>query len=130
MRLCSVPSFWRRRKCPFSAAMGLLLGITLAASFSGAGAQVKAWQGTLTLQVYEEGPPDPNPPFDTYATTEFNYPYTMRTSLTGTRKAHAWRALFLENEYVKCAILPDVGGHLYTCMDKLSGQSIDRKSVV
>src|ERR1700722_14959011 len=117
MRLCPVPSFAPRRKGPFTAAMWLLLGTTLAVSFIRAGAQVKAWQGTLTLPAYEEGPPDPNPPFDTYATTEFNYPYTMRTSLSGTKKAHVWRALFLENKYLKCTILPDVGGHLYTCVD-------------
>ena len=40
-------------------------------------AQVKVWQGTLTLPTYEEGKPDPNPPFDTYSTTQFSYPYTL-----------------------------------------------------
>src|SRR5580692_10997808 len=102
----------------------LLFAIALASTCGSISAQVRVWQGTLTLPTYEEGPPDPNPPFDTYATTEFNYPYTMRTNLTETRKAHVWRTLFLENEYLKCTILPDVGGHLYTCMDKLSGQSM------
>jgi len=124
MRLCRLPSFATRRKGPLRVATKLLLAATLAAGFSSAIAQVKVWQGTLTLPAYEEGHPDPNPPFDTYATTEFNYPYTLRTGLTGTKKAHAWRALFLENEYLKCTILPDVGGHLYTCTDKLSGQSM------
>jgi tetratricopeptide (TPR) repeat protein len=85
-------------------------------------AQVKAWEGTLTLPTYEEGAPDPNPPFDTYATTRFNYPYTLRTNLTGAKADHAWRAIFLENEYLKCTVLPDIGGHLYTCIDKISGQ--------
>jgi Flp pilus assembly protein TadD len=28
----------------------------------------------------------------------------------------------MENEYLKCAVLPDLGGHLYTCIDKLSNQ--------
>jgi len=83
---------------------------------------VKVWQGTLTLPTYEEGPPDPNPPFDIYQTTRFNYPYTLRTNLTGVKADHAWRAIFLENEYLKCTVLPDIGGHLYTCMDKISGQ--------
>ncbi len=85
-------------------------------------AQAKAWQGTVTLPTYEEGKPDPNPPFDNYATTEFNYPYTLRTDLTNLKKDHVWRAVFLENEYLKCTILPDIGGHLYTCIDKISGQ--------
>lgn len=86
--------------------------------------QVKTWEGTLTLPTYEEGLPDPNPPFDTYATTRFNYPYTLRTNLTGVKADHAWRAVFLENEYLKCTVLPDIGGHLYTCLDKISGQSM------
>ena len=87
-----------------------------------AGAQVRVWQGTLTLPTYEEGPPDPNPPFDQYAGNRFNYPYTMRRNLTDRRTDHAWRALFLENEYLKCSVLPDIGGHLYSCTDKISGK--------
>ncbi len=99
----------------------MLLAIMAAACCS-APAQVKVWQGTLTLPTYEEGKPDPNPPFDTYSTTQFSYPYTLRKNLTGQRQEHIWRAVFLENEYLKCTVLPDIGGHLYTCIDKLSGQ--------
>jgi hypothetical protein len=87
-----------------------------------ASAQVHVWQGTLTLPTYEEGAPDPNPPFDQYANGRFNYPYTLRDNLTNRRTDHAWRAVFLENEYLKCSVLPDLGGHLYTCDDKISGQ--------
>jgi len=99
--------------------------LLLAASIANCGsvsAQVKVWQGTLTLPTYEEGKPDPNPPFDTYSTTQFSYPYTLRKNLTGKKQDHTWRALFLENEYLKCTVLPDIGGHLYTCADKISGQ--------
>ena len=105
--------------------LGLLL---IATALSAAGqpgpAPVKVWQGTFTLPSYEEGPPDPNPPFDEYQTTAFNYPYTLRKNLTGVKADHAWRAIFLENEYLKCTVLPDIGGHLYTCIDKISGQSM------
>jgi predicted Zn-dependent protease len=85
-------------------------------------AQVRVWEGTLTLPVYEEGNPDPNPPFDQQATTRFNYPYTLRNELTGERRNHDLRAIYLENEYLKCSVLPDIGGHVYTCIDKISGQ--------
>lgn len=85
-------------------------------------ADVRVWQGALTLPTYEEGAPDPNPPFDIFETTRFNYPYTLRENLTGVRRDHAWRAVYLENEYLKCTVLPDLGGHLYTCIDKLNGQ--------
>lgn len=85
-------------------------------------AEVRAWQGTLTLPTTVEGPADPNPPFDLFGSARFNYPYTLRENLTGREKDIAWRALFLENEYLKCTVLPDIGGHLYTCIDKISGQ--------
>src|SRR3954462_11046911 len=85
-------------------------------------AQVHEWQGTLTLPTYEEGLPVPNPPFDQFTTNRFNYPYPLRNNLKSRRVDHAWRAVFLENEYLKCTVLPDIRGHLYTCIDKISGQ--------
>jgi len=99
-----------------------LLALLLLAIPGIARGQVRVWQGTLQLPVYEEGAPDPNPPFDEYATNRFSYPYTLRTELTGQRAPHDLRAIFLENEYLKCSVLPDIGGHVYTCIDKISGQ--------
>ncbi|HMC62574.1 MAG TPA: DUF5107 domain-containing protein, partial [Candidatus Solibacter sp.] len=94
----------------------------MALPLTAAPAPVRVWQGTLTLPTALEGPPDSNPPFDVFATAKFNYPYTLRENLTDERKEIAWRAVYLENEYLKCSVLPDIGGHLYTCIDKLSGQ--------
>ena len=87
-------------------------------------AQVRVWEGTLTLPTYEEGMPDPNPPFNQFTNNKFNYPYVLRENLTSRRDNHDWRAIYLENEYLKCSVLPDIGGHLYTCIDKISGQSM------
>lgn len=98
--------------------------LALAFAVLPAHAQVHVWEGTLALPTYEEGPPDPNPPFDQFAGNRFNYPYTLRDNLTSRRETHNWRAVYLENEYLKCSVLPDIGGHLYTCTDKLSGQSM------
>ena len=84
--------------------------------------QVRVWEGVLKLPAYEEGAPDPNPPFDQFSTGRFNYPYTLRNEITNTRAEHEWRAVYLENEYLTCSVLPDIGGHLYTCVDKISGQ--------
>ena len=94
----------------------------LALSLSAAPAEVKVWQGVLPLPTYQEGPPNPNPPFDQFTTSRFNYPYTLRDSITDRRVNTDWRAVYLENEYLKCSVLPDIGGHLYTCIDKVSGQ--------
>lgn len=98
----------------------LLLAILLSFPFS-LGAEVKVWEGTLPLPTHQEGAPNPNPPFDAFESRRFNYPYTLRDTLSGDVKVEQWRALFLENEYLRCSVLPDVGGHLYTCLDKRSG---------
>ncbi|HKR77651.1 MAG TPA: DUF5107 domain-containing protein [Rhodanobacter sp.] len=85
-------------------------------------AQVRVWQGRMPLAASEEGPPDENPPFDIYGTDKFSYPYTLREDVRNTEATHSWRALFLENEYLKCTVLPDLGGHIYTCVDKIDGK--------
>jgi Flp pilus assembly protein TadD len=82
-------------------------------------AQVRVWEGTMPLASSDEGAPDENPPFDVFSAMK-NYPYTMRQLVRNTETTHAWRAVFLENEYLKCTILPDVGGHIYTCIDKIN----------
>lgn len=46
----------------------------------------------------------------------------MRENVRKTESVHAWRAVYLENEYLKCTVLPDLGGHIYTCVDKINGK--------
>ena len=76
----------------------------------------------MIIPAYEDGLPDPNPPFDLFQSGRFNYPYTLRNNLTDKRVDKAWRALWLENQYLKCLVLPDLGGHLYSCTDKRNGR--------
>ncbi len=84
----------------------------------------RVWQDAVVIPSYEEGLPDPNPPFDQFRSSRFNYPYTLRDHLTDRRVNKAWRAIWLENEYLKCLVLPDLGGHLYRCTDKRNGQEM------
>jgi tetratricopeptide (TPR) repeat protein len=98
----------------------LLLAASLLLA-SPASAQVKAWQASIDLPTDEEGPPDVNPPFDLFAAGRFNYPYTLRYALTGKQSVVRHRTLNLENEHLRVVVLPDQGGHLYTCVDKATG---------
>jgi hypothetical protein len=82
---------------------------------------VRAWEATETIPTYEEGPPDPNPPFDLFSGGRFNYPYTMRENLTDRRRPKVWRTLNLENEHLRVSVLPDLGGRLWRCVDKANG---------
>jgi hypothetical protein len=93
----------------------------------------KAWQDTVTLPTWVEGPPDIHPRIDALdpkpEPLDFHhgyYPYTTRLNFTSTREPQSWRRLNLENEYLACSFLPDLGGHLYTCIDKRNGRPIFR----
>lgn len=86
---------------------------------------VRVWADSITLPTSVEGIPDPSPPFDFFGTGRFvNYPYALRHNLVDRRTPRKWRTLNLENEYLKCTVLPDLGGHLYTCIDKINGTSM------
>jgi len=73
-------------------------------------------------------PPDPVPLFDQLGLlgngNYLIYPYTSRDNLTNQRYDATWRTLHVENEYLHCRVLPDLGGKLYGCLDKLSGAEL------
>ena len=102
-----------------------VLGLVLAGGIRAQEAPAaRVWDSTFSLPAYAEEPPDPNPPFDFFQPRRVNYPYTIRDRLTDRREPHDWRALYLENEFLRCIVLPDVGGHLYSCIDKVNGHEM------
>ena len=110
-----------------SAAFAALLLAAAPAPVARAGVApaVVAREATITLPTYEEGLPDANPRFDLFARRPFLiYPYTARTNLTDRRSPRAWRTLELENEHLKLVVLPDLGGHIYSCVDKATGTDL------
>ncbi|HEV2198351.1 MAG TPA: DUF5107 domain-containing protein [Bryobacteraceae bacterium] len=91
----------------------------LRAQDAGAGATpVTVWQDSIRLITYGEGAPDPVPQFSIYTPNSPNYPYPVRSRVSQEHGMESWRTLNLENEYLMCRILPDFGGHLYSCVDK------------
>jgi len=85
---------------------------------------VRAWQASLTLPTWEEGAPEAVPTFDILSPGRSWYPYPTRSNLGKQRHDEEWRSLNLENEYLLCTVLPDLGGHVYRCKDKLSGHEM------
>jgi tetratricopeptide (TPR) repeat protein len=85
---------------------------------------VRVWQDTVQIPTYAEGPANPNPPFDLFSFGRFNYPYPIRDALTNEREVVSWRSLHLENEYLRLTVLPDLGGHVYSCLDKRTGREM------
>jgi len=83
----------------------------------------RGWEGSIDLPTYALGEEDPNPPFPLINRHNI-YPYTMLDDLTDKREMKTYRAIFLENEYLKATILPDVGGRLYSLYDKVSKREV------
>jgi tetratricopeptide (TPR) repeat protein len=109
-----------RRTAFAAAAILCALKLVLAQPTTG----VRIWAGTLELPTYVEGPANPNPPFDFFSYGRFNYPYPIRDALTDRREPVSWRTLNLENEYLRLTVLPDLGGHIYSCLDKRNNREM------
>src|SRR5881392_3653015 len=83
----------------------------------------RAWQSALELPTYARGEEDPYPAFPLVDPHNV-YPYTMLDDLTDRRELNSYRAIFLENEYLKATILPDLGGRLYSLYDKQAKRDV------
>ncbi len=87
----------------------------------------RVWEDTLSIPTYQEGLPVEEPRMAIFSPGNPDnafYPYTARTRLLNREHLETWRAVHLENEYLACSVLPDLGGHLYRCIDKADGRDI------
>jgi len=86
---------------------------------------VRAWEEPLVIPTYRVGEPDRNPIF--YSGRAYQgakgavYPYPLMDKLTDVREDRSYRAVFLENRYVKVCVLPEIGGRIFSALDKTNG---------
>ena len=106
----------------------LLLSVAALSAQMGVFAGVKAWEGELTLPSYKLDAPESTPIFDcdwSYQRARRSvYPYPLNDNMTRTREIKSYKALYLENEYVKICILPEIGGRLFYATDKTNNYEI------
>jgi tetratricopeptide (TPR) repeat protein len=91
--------------------------------------KVKVWEEKINIPTYEVGEENENPDL----TVEGNYrvyPYTRNLHLKGIRKNYKYKAVFLENKYLKIIVLPELGGRIYSALDKISGKDMFYKNTV
>ena len=83
---------------------------------------VKIWEESLKIPTYRVEKPDPNPLFYTsraYQGAQGHvYPYPMLDKLTDIREDIAYKAVFLENKYVQIMVLPELGGRIFSAVDR------------
>ena len=96
---------------------------------------VKMWEGVENLPTYRVNAPEKAPLFErdfAYQRAKRGvYPYAMNDNPTIEKVDSAHRAVYLENDYVKVCVLPDIGGRLFYATDKTNGYEIFyRQSVI
>ena len=84
---------------------------------------VKAWKETVVIPTYEEGKPEKNPIFLEKRVYQGSsgvvYPYPVIESIANEKHDREWKAVFLENEYIKVMVLPELGGRVQMAYDKI-----------
>jgi len=86
---------------------------------------VRAWEEPLVIPTYKVEAPEPNPMF--YAGRAYQgakgpiYPYPLIDRLTDVRENRTYNAVYLENDFVKLCVLPEIGGRIFYAIDKTNG---------
>ena len=91
--------------------------VLLAVSFSALSAEeVQVREAPVSFPAYRLGEPERLPVWK----PRFGriYPYTMQDKLTDIREPRTYHGLWLENEYVRALVLPQIGGRLHGAWDK------------
>lgn len=82
----------------------------------------RIYEQSLTIPTYGIDRPDPNPRFyidRTYQGAQGRvYPYPMSDVLTNKRSNKKYDAVYLENDYIKICVLPEIGGRIFSAIDK------------
>ena len=83
---------------------------------------VKIWEEQIVIPTYEVGSPDKNPLFLEKRVYQGSsgkiYPYPSIQEISREKTDHAWNAVWLENEYLRVMILPELGGRIQRAYDK------------
>jgi tetratricopeptide (TPR) repeat protein len=86
---------------------------------------VKAWEELVTMQTYMPAAPDPNPLFLEKRVYQGSsgrvYPLPVIDRVDTEARAHQWKAVHIENEFIRLMILPEIGGRIHVGYDKRNG---------
>lgn len=86
----------------------------------------KAWVEQVVLPTYLTGKVDPNPLFLENRVYQGSsgavYPYGVIDSITDQKVDQSYQAVYIENDYIKIMLLPELGGRIHRAYDKVKGR--------
>jgi tetratricopeptide (TPR) repeat protein len=84
---------------------------------------VRVWTEDVAIPTYEIGKPEKNPIFLEKRVYQGSsgvvYPYPVIEKIADEKHDKTYNAIFLENEYLKIMILPELGGRVQMAYDKI-----------
>ncbi|KGO86161.1 tetratricopeptide repeat containing protein [Flavobacterium rivuli WB 3.3-2 = DSM 21788] len=84
--------------------------------------KVNVWQEKVILPTYETGKPEKNPVFIEKRVYQGSsgsvYPYPVIEKIEDVKVDKEYQAVYLENDFVKIMILPELGGRVHMAYDK------------
>jgi tetratricopeptide (TPR) repeat protein len=85
--------------------------------------EVQAWTEKISIPTYRTGKPEKNPMFLEKRVYQGSsgvvYPHPVIEKIEDEKKDQEYTAVFLENEYLKIMILPELGGRVQRAYDKI-----------
>ncbi len=83
------------------------------------------WEETVIIPTYGTGEAERNPMFLDRRVYQGScgkvYPYPTVETIRGEKRDKAYTAVWLENEYLKVMVLPELGGRIQRALDKTNG---------
>lgn len=84
--------------------------------------RVKVWREAVVIPTYEIGEAEKNPIFLENRVYQGSsgkvYPLPIVEKISDTKVDKTWQAIYLENDFVKIMILPELGGRVQMAFDK------------
>ncbi|MGN0447674.1 MAG: DUF5107 domain-containing protein, partial [Acutalibacteraceae bacterium] len=87
--------------------------------------KVKVWEEKVMIPTYGIGKPDKNPMFLEKRVYQGSsgkvYPHPVIDKIYDTKADKEYKAVFLENDFIKVMLLPEIGGRIQRATDKTNG---------
>jgi tetratricopeptide (TPR) repeat protein len=88
--------------------------------------EVRVWQEPVTIPTYGVGTPEKNPMFLEKRVYQGSsgvvYPNAVIEKINDSKEDQTYQAVYLENEYLKIMILPQLGGRVQMAFDKIKNR--------
>jgi tetratricopeptide (TPR) repeat protein len=86
----------------------------------------RIWEEEVIIPTYKTGEPNKNPMFFENRVYQGSsgrvYPYPIIETVGDVKYDQPYTAIFLENDYLKVMVLPELGGRIHRILDKTTGE--------